>query len=385
MVAAFLIWRMWQKPGWDFYRWGAAVLGVGCAIASKSYWIGFALIFFLLALLPLYPYAYTLRTTGRRLFLLGTVGFASLFVVWGFYGWEWGVAPYLWNGRSVPMPTFWGGIRHLIIISQIDVRATYLLGEYSKNGFLAYFPITFIAKTPLPVLLFFPLAIVKLLSLQKWRQPALFLLLPAIGYFLLALSNSVTIGYRHLLPILPFLYILLAGGSKALWQQQPDWAARWISQWGRGVVVMVSLWFLMATVWIHPHYLSYFNTIFGGPDNGYKVVVDSNIDWGQDLIRLQSWLNERGNPSIKFSWFGSANPAYYGIQYDPLPGIPRHYKLWWDPPFNPEQPEPGIYVISVSNLVELPLEEKTLFSWFRAREPDARIGYSMRIYEVNAP
>ena len=87
--------------------------------------------------------------------------------------------------------------------------------------------------------------------------------------------------------------------------------------------------------------------------------------------------------TINLSWFGSADPAYYGIDYAPLPGLPRHFDLWWDVPFDPAQPPPGVYAISASNLWELPLqEEKYVFPWFRAREPDDRVGYSILIYEV---
>ena len=90
--------------------------------------------------------------------------------------------------------------------------------------------------------------------------------------------------------------------------------------------------------------------------------------------------------SVKLAWFGSADPSYYGISYEPLPGIGRadFFPLWWDVPFDPMSPEAGVYAISVSNLKEVPLreEEKTTFTYFRDREPDARIGYSIMIYEV---
>jgi hypothetical protein len=130
--------------------------------------------------------------------------------------------------------------------------------------------------------------------------------------------------------------------------------------------------------------LSYFNLAAGGPANGGRILIDSNIDWGQDLFRLQDWMAENEVEQLKLSWFGTADPAYYGLAYDPLPGLPRHFDLWWDVPFNPADPEPGIYAISLSNLWELPLEEKVVFPWFRRREPDDRVGYSILIYRVEA-
>jgi len=71
-----------------------------------------------------------------------------------------------------------------------------------------------------------------------------------------------------------------------------------------------------------------------------------------------------------------------GIDVEPLPGLPPTSDLWRDPPFNPENPEPGIYAISVTNLQELFFIEKRVYPWFRAREPDAVIGYSIHVYRV---
>jgi hypothetical protein len=140
---------------------------------------------------------------------------------------------------------------------------------------------------------------------------------------------------------------------------------------------------LIIDISLHPHYLSYFNVLGGGPDNGHQVLVDSNIDWGQDLLRLKEWMEENEIDSIRLSWFGSADPAYYDIDYEPLPGLTHHFDLWWDVPFDPAAPEPGVYAISVSNLWELPLEEKNVFPWFRDRDPDDRVGYSIHIYIVD--
>ena len=147
---------------------------------------------------------------------------------------------------------------------------------------------------------------------------------------------------------------------------------------------LAALSILGSTLLIHPYYLSYFNAAAGGPEQGGRILIDSNIDWGQDLIRLQEWLAANEIAHVKLSWFGTADPAYYGIPYEPLPGVPRHFDLWWNVPFDRDHPAPGLYAISVSNLGEPPLrtDEKTVFAWFRAHEPDARIGYSIYIYDV---
>ncbi|MCA9975637.1 MAG: hypothetical protein KC413_07795, partial [Anaerolineales bacterium] len=84
--------------------------------------------------------------------------------------------------------------------------------------------------------------------------------------------------------------------------------------------------------------------------------------------------------------FGTADPAYYGIANEPLPGMPNqpYWSLWSGSPFNEDNPEPGIYAISVSSLWEIPrpVGQKYVYHWFRAREPDDRVGYSILIYDV---
>jgi len=151
----------------------------------------------------------------------------------------------------------------------------------------------------------------------------------------------------------------------------------------KAIVLASILGGMFIVILLHPSYLSYFNAAAGGPRNGHRILVDSNIDWGQDLVRLKAWHDENEVDDLKLAWFGTADPEYYGINYEPLPGLPRHFNLWWeDPTFDTDNPDPGTYAISVSSLWELPLEDKHFFSWFRNREPDHRIGNSIYIYVV---
>jgi hypothetical protein len=150
------------------------------------------------------------------------------------------------------------------------------------------------------------------------------------------------------------------------------------------VALVLVLGILLPTLWIHPHYLSYFNLAAGGPANGASILADSSNDWGQDLLRLRDWMMENGEESIKLGWFGWADPAYYGINFEPMPGFPRpeFLGLWNNPPFNPDNPEPGLYAISASSLWESHWEARHVYAWFRAQEPTDRIGYSIYIYDL---
>ncbi len=393
LLATFLLWRLWRQANWNWRRWLWAVLALGLAFGSKLSILGFVIIWGVLALLPLYPdpgQKKVWRGVVRRLLQLLSAGLASILVVWALFGFEWG---HFWfqneplralNLLTGPMPTFWAGIEKILTLTR-NGRPGFLLGQFSDAGFGLYFPVAFLVKTPLLTMALFFLATIILLALRSARQNALFLLLPILIYFTLSMQAALNLGYRHLLPILPFIYLLisgLAGKQVSAWLQlRVGFAAqRAVEYAALGFVLLL----LLVAARIHPHYLSYFNLAAGGPKNGHKILVDSNIDWGQDLLRLKSWMLANKVDLVNLAWFGTADPDYYGIQYKALPGFPRQPFLsqWTQPPFNPAAPEPGIYAISASNLWELQLAEKNVYPWFRAREPDDRVGYSILIYEV---
>jgi hypothetical protein len=424
-LATLLLWRLWRRPDWAWSRWALAGVGMGLAFGAKLSTLVFGPIWALLALLPLYPTAGR-GGAPRRLAQLLTAGLPALLLVWGLYGFEW--RPFLFrtdllaplNGLAGPMPTFWAGIEQILLLSG-GGRPAFLLGRFSDTGFAAYFPVAFAVKTPLLTLLLWPLTAVWLLRRQETRKTAVFLLIPPLAYFLVSLQSALNIGYRHLLPMLPFVYVLVAGGVSG---QVGKWASLQVGKFASGQVCkwaslqvgkfasrfaprpsllaprhssLAPRHFLYALLLIpaltalriHPHYVSYFNLAAGGPANGYRILVDSNVDWGQDLLRLQRWMAAEEVAHVNLAWFGTADPAYYGLSYTPLPGLGRaeFFLRWWDVPFDRAQPEPGVYAISVTNLWELPLrvEEKTVFAWFRARAPDARVGYSIHIYRVPPP
>lgn len=393
LLAFFLLWRLWQVEEWAWSRWLLAGAGLAAAFGSKLSTLAFTPIMALVAVLPLHGKAQTgmrWQPVGRRLLQLFTAGMLSLVLLWAIYGFQWG--PFLFRSPSLsalnavkgPMPTFWAGIEQIVGIAGGGRGNAFLLGKFSDQGFPAYFPVAYLSKTPLPILVLLPIAVVFLLKEKSTRRKALFLLLPALLFFLLSMQSKLTIGYRHLLPIVPLLILLIGGLARII--PRPGRALPPVQRLRAAAFYLLVAGVLVSDILIHPHYLSYFNAAAGGPENGYNILVDSNIDWGQDLLRLKRWMAENQVPEVNLAWFGSADPRYYGIQYRPLPGLGRgeFFHLWWDVPFNRENPEPGVYAISVSNLWELPLrvEEKSVFAWFRAHQPDDRIGYSIFIYRV---
>ena len=393
-LATYLLWRMWRMDNWTWQTWLAAAIGLGLAFGSKLSSLAFIPIWLILSLLPLYGSVGGTywHEAGRRFMQFLSAGIASILVVWLIFGFEWG--HFLFFGESLsdlnrfsgPMPTFWSGIERILFLSQ-GGRPSFLMGQFSDHGFPLYFPVAFAVKTPLLTLVLFFTAAACLLLIARTRKTAVFLLVPIVLYFAMSTASALNIGYRHLLPILPYIYLLIAGlVSPAFLSWVKDRGERrpFLAYAPYTLLFLLVLGLLVIDARIHPHYLSTFNSLAGGPQNGSRILVDSNIDWGQDLLRLQEWMADNDVQTVKLGWFGTADPDYYGLVYEPLPGSPRQpfYGLWTEPPFDTTAPAPGTYAISASALWELPLAEKNVYPWFRAREPDDRVGYSILIYEV---
>ena len=361
------------RPGWVALAGGA----YGLALSAKYSSAAFGPLFALLVLIDLIKRRKTISdgivSVGLRTVLIFPI--VALAVVWGVYGLSFG--PVADVGVSAPMPLFWQGVRSILRFSG-GGRPAFLLGHFSTEGFWYYFPVAFGVKTPLPTLIALVWAMWQFLSRLRARnsgpdfQTSLAMILLPLLFLMLSTQSALNLGYRHLLPILPFLFAFIGGQLANRLKSLPT--------------VLLVLWLLAGHVFIYPHYLSYFNEIVG-PANGYQVLVDSNLDWGQDLKRLKQWMDNEEVERVRLAWFGTAPPAAYGVSYDPLPGLPHHFDLWEMPPFDPVTPEPGVYAISVSMLQELFRrdEDKTTFAWFREREPDDRVGYSIHIYRVGVP
>ncbi len=203
----------------------------------------------------------------------------------------------------------------------------------------------------------------------SWRSAA-FLWLPVVVYLAFTFTRGLQIGHRHLLPIYPFLFV--AAGR----------AANLAGRAGVRVVVLALVaWYAVGTLAVHPHYLAYFNELAGGPRNGYKRLVDSSLDWGQDLKGLRAWMDARGVARIKLSYFGSADPSYYGIDADALPGYSAPH-----PVRVTREVRPGdLVAVSATNLqgVYLDPEDRPLMERFRRSTPIDQVGYSILIYRAD--
>lgn len=189
---------------------------------------------------------------------------------------------------------------------------SYLFGKVYQGGNWFYFPAVFVIKSTLGFLLLLGLVLAsKSLGPAKRRREVLFMALPAAVYFLASLTSNLDIGVRHLLPIYPFLIILIAAGAWALMERRRAWSY--------AVVALVAL-HIVSSLRAYPDYLSYSNEIWGGPAETYQVLTDSNVDWGQGLIEAGEYLRARHISDCWIAYYSVLDPASYGIPCRPLPG-----------------------------------------------------------------
>ena len=137
------------------------------------------------------------------------------------------------------------------------------------------------------------------------------------------------------------------------------------------------LWFVGGTWKVAHSPLEFFNELAGGSKGGYQYLVDSNIDWGQNLWTLRQWIEQSDVDQVKYAHYSPASPEQYDIQSVFLPPDPRAIT------FTPWHPESGTYVIGATILQGAYTSDPNTYAYFRAREPDARIGGALFIYNID--
>lgn len=254
---------------------------------------------------------------------------------------------------------------------QVEGHSAFLLGQTNVGGWWYYFPILFVVKTPLPLLLLCFAGFVLFLWRRPWAWDQGWVWLLVGGFAAASLISRVNIGYRYLLPLLPLLFVLLG----ALWRLGGR-RRRW-------VLGLCLAWLAVESLWFHPDYLAYFNQIAGGPANGWRVAVDSNLDWGQDVGALAEYERAYLAEPYQVAWLGTVPLEVYGSQNGrPMPIWPQRRENPLTDPFYPSAPAPGTYVLSATQLQGVYLKDTARFAWFQDRAPTDRIGYSLFVYDV---
>ncbi|HEX6308355.1 MAG TPA: glycosyltransferase family 39 protein [Longimicrobiales bacterium] len=251
-----------------------------------------------------------------------------------------------------------------------------LLGRYSETGWWYFFPVAFFLKTSvgLHVLMLVALAGLLLAPVRdRWRDLATSpLRVPVVGgvvFLAFVMAANLNIGFRHALPLLPFVCILTAIGIARLLPLR----LRFL----RITVVAAFVWHILSPLRFYPFFMSYLSEYTGSVEYSYEALVDSSLDWGQGLLELRDFMEEEDIPAVLLSYFGSAPPAGYGIRYVALPSffpLPPH-------PAPPGDSLPRWIAISATNLAGNYIGAEA-FARFRDIEPHRVLARSIFVFRL---
>ena len=298
------------------------------------------------------------RSRAER-FRVGAVvaAWSALLLVWAAYRFSIRTD----GGLPVPFPEFINGL--LMVAAHNEVGTdSYLLGHVGRQGWWYFFPVAIAVKTPLAFLALTFAGGIEVV--RRWRATrdwqAAAPLLCALAIVLVGMTSRINIGLRHVLPAYPLLAITAALGAAALWRSTEHRVAARVAAAACGV------WLAAASVRAHPDYLAYFNELAGRhPD---RVLVNGDLDWGQDLLRLTDTLRARGIDRVSLAYFGSADPRRFHIA-----GLsclrPNDRPVGW---------------VAASEFLVKGVNPKRSFTWLAAHEPVTRVGASILLYHLPA-
>lgn len=330
-----------KKP--TVLRLVGAGLAAGICLSSKHSGI---LLFLILPLLMLTELVTWEEVTSRKLApdfaakalrltaSLAAIGTISLVVLWSMYGFRFAARP---AGLKVnpPLPEFVQQMGHgssrvvLLVdrlhllpesylygiadISSVGTIPTVIFGKYYPSARWFYFPSVFVVKSTLALLL---LCCLLPLCAKLWGKPFTremsFLVIPPAVYLIVAMSSGINYGIRHLLPIYPFLIVLVSFAAWNFGQRHRALAA---------VVAALVVFHAASSLRAFPNYIAYSNELWGGPAKTHEILADSNVDWGQGLVAMKQYINEKHIENCWFAYFGKliVDVSYYGIPCQSLP------------------------------------------------------------------
>ena len=383
-LGALAFWWWWQRPSLARAALVALAIGVGVAtrLTTSVLLPGFATLLLFRALRrgEVREPGPTLRDAAFLL-LAGLVVVPA--VVWAAYGFRY--AP--WPGATVlgPLGPHFGSAGTLIgaaarahllpeaflesVRYQIEHNAAghpgYLLGAHGKTGWWSFPFVAFAVKNTL-VFVAACLAAAAVWAarmrdtrLHDPRLPAAHWTLPAGFTVLAAALTRIQIGERYLIAAYPFLALLIATAAA-------PWLCSLRGRWAIGALLALHAAPVLLAAPLG--YLSYFNLLAGGTAGGHRVLLDSSLDWGQDLPRLAAWMRREGVAQVQLAYHGADDPERFGIVHEDLPGLVLY------PTRAPLRPFSGVVVVSPNLLFGLVPKLGDPYASLRERPPDARAG-----------
>lgn len=418
LIGSFFFIHFLEKPTWKNFWMAGLVFGVAqltkfSVFLLAPFFLGLAVIYGLLVI-ERFKIRNTIILTAKTALII-VVGY--IFVVWPVYYFHtWNYPPERQRTDTVYLLGSYGnrlipdrvielsdkpiirGLAHyatgLLMVTQRSIGGndTYFMGEVRNTAWPQYFPIVYFLKEPLP---FWGLVIMIMLSLSlrvktlkpktliinglNWSKnhfAELAMLLWLAAYWYASIRANLNIGVRHLIPVYGFTFILLSG---ALVKICTSITSKKLLTACYILMAVFFGWYLFENLSVYPYYLTYFNQVAGGPSGGYRYVVDSNLDWGQDVKRLADWVDKNNIQKISLDYFGWADQTYY-----------LGNKLVWisagryknPKEFLAENPNGGYIAVSASFFQGSLQNPETSYAWLNNFKPVTVIGNSIFVWYI---
>jgi 4-amino-4-deoxy-L-arabinose transferase-like glycosyltransferase len=347
-LLAMLLWRWWlrrdskeKKPSTRRFRWRWG-LTIFALVMSLTIWSG---------------YRFSVRSPNAAHRQHETIDHLL-----GLKGTLHNLAYSIEDSLRIPAPGFFEGLADLGL-EQAKGHKSYLLGQVRQTGWWYFFPVALAVKTTLPLLVLVGIGM-SFLANFAWREKDWVAATPLIVAFTLVLvcvSSHIDIGVRHILPIYALFAIIGGVGACHVWKyRRPKYL-------GPALVLALLSWHVISSIRAHPDYLAYFNELAG--EHPERILVVSDLDWGQDLLRLSAVLQQKRVEQISIAYSGSADLSRFNL-----------------PPFRllyPHQQTTGWIAISLISLKTGGLfSPGDSYSWLEAYKPVCTVGHSIRLYYV---
>jgi hypothetical protein len=309
------------------------------------------------------PRAGEIGTTLARLLPgLAVAALVVCFVIVAVFRFSWGDSGIA--GLKLPAPAFLHGI-HDVAHHNAEGHPGYLLGRRGNLGFWQFYFVVLAVKTPLAFLFLLATGTGVVLRRKSAFRLGFLPLAYAAGVLGVAVFSHINIGVRHILPVYTGFSLVAGAGAIHLWRIAPE------ARWAKLALPAALLWFGGTSLAAHPDYLPYFNELAGSHPE--RILVDSDLDWGQDYKRVAARLRELGAREVSFQPFSTADlERFHGfphlLEFDPLQ---PHYgwngtgfTMWKERRFGLDDTDPRIDNLWPDRYEPTEKVSKTTYLWY---------------------
>jgi hypothetical protein len=273
-----------------------------------------------------------------------------------------------------------------------EKKWSFLNGEWKQGSWAHYYVLTTLYKTPEPTLVGALIGLGVLLTgirrrMVKPEVISMFLFLiipPAVCFASVSLQGGFNHHHRYVLMIYPPMFALAAYIASPVGIRLLKFRLPLLGKRKRSVAIPLAITLAVlsaaSSLRVHPFYTSYFNTLSGGPENGWRLLGFSNIDWGQDILEVDKWLKahpERRPLVMDIDYFGM-NGDLFDVPTTLPPQLPKGASIdevrrsvtetqWW--------------IISVKKLYNHPGHNGV--EYLQQIAPVERIAYAYHVYRID--